>query len=219
MPKKFKGENTKATSAKERKAEKLKEEKLQKEKAIEDASWAETDKGVLKKNQRKEEREKKQQEALQKKEELKRLELEESMNLSQASTPQSATKVTQFNIRKQAEEAERRAAEGLTERSRRLAAPVGLTENTNTLTEEVSISGLDAVTAQALDKLTAGVGTASLSPAPTPPRVNMAAAFAQFSEEVMPSVRKEFPGAKLSTLKDKVRKLWQRSPQNPLNQR
>jgi len=219
MPKKFKGENTKATSAKERKAEKLKEERLQKEKAIEDASWAETDKGILKKNQRKEEKEKKQQEALQKKEELKRLEMEESLNLSKATTPQSATKVTQFNIRKQTEEERRQAAAAANDKSSKLAAPLQLSENTNALAEEVSISGLDAVTSATLDRLTEGISATSVSPAQTPGRVNMAAEFAKFSEQMMPQVKKEFPGAKLSTLKDKVRKLWQRSPQNPLNQR
>lgn len=53
MPKKFRGENTKAVSAKERKAAKSAEERDQREKAAEDAKWRDDDKNVNKKNQRK----------------------------------------------------------------------------------------------------------------------------------------------------------------------
>ena len=53
MPKKFKGENSKATSARERKATKAAEEKEMKNKAIEDAYWQDDDKLINKKNNRK----------------------------------------------------------------------------------------------------------------------------------------------------------------------
>jgi hypothetical protein len=53
MPKKFKGENSKAVAAKERRSAQQAEIQANKEKAIEDAYWADDDKQVAKKQQRK----------------------------------------------------------------------------------------------------------------------------------------------------------------------
>ena len=53
MPKKFKGENSKAVAAKARKAEAAAEEKAKRDKAIEDAYWEDNDKHVQKKLARK----------------------------------------------------------------------------------------------------------------------------------------------------------------------
>ena len=53
MPKKFKGENSKAVEARERKAATKKEEVSKKQKAAEDAYWADDDKQLAKKSQRK----------------------------------------------------------------------------------------------------------------------------------------------------------------------
>lgn len=53
MPKKFAGENSKATAAKAKKAAAKEAEESKKQKEIEDAYWKDNDKQVLKKQQRK----------------------------------------------------------------------------------------------------------------------------------------------------------------------
>ena len=53
MPKKFKGENSKAVEAKARKAAAKAEQDAAKQKAVDDAYWADNDKHVQRKQQRK----------------------------------------------------------------------------------------------------------------------------------------------------------------------
>lgn len=53
MPKKFKGENSKAVEARERKASQKAEQEAKKKAAEEDAYWADDDKHVARKQQRK----------------------------------------------------------------------------------------------------------------------------------------------------------------------
>lgn len=53
MPKKFQGENSKASAARARKAEAAAQEKMKKEQAKEDAYWQDDDKHVNKKMARK----------------------------------------------------------------------------------------------------------------------------------------------------------------------
>ncbi|KAH3838526.1 hypothetical protein DPMN_111936 [Dreissena polymorpha] len=53
MPKKFKGENSKAAEAKERKSAQKADEAARKQAAEEDAFWADDDKHIVKKQQRK----------------------------------------------------------------------------------------------------------------------------------------------------------------------
>lgn len=53
MPKKFQGENTKATASRARKADAKAAEKERQDREKEDALWADDDKNVMKKIQRK----------------------------------------------------------------------------------------------------------------------------------------------------------------------
>ena len=53
MPKKFKGENSKAAEARAKKAQKQHEEADRKQKALEDEYWRDDDKHVMRKQQRK----------------------------------------------------------------------------------------------------------------------------------------------------------------------
>ncbi|KAK2164835.1 hypothetical protein LSH36_58g11026 [Paralvinella palmiformis] len=69
MPKKFKGENSKAAVARARKAAQKEEEDRRKQAELEDEYWKDDDKHIQRKQQRKEEREKKRLEALQRKKE------------------------------------------------------------------------------------------------------------------------------------------------------
>merc|ERR1739836_273550 len=95
MPKKFQGENSKAVAAKARKTEARNAENEKKAKAAEDALWVETDKLVLRKQEKKEAELKKQQEKLAKKLENEKLLEEENKNLKSAK-PSRVEKVTRY---------------------------------------------------------------------------------------------------------------------------
>ncbi|KAF2365407.1 Coiled-coil domain-containing protein 124 [Trinorchestia longiramus] len=208
MPKKFKGENSKAVGAKERKATKAAEAKEQIEKAAEDALWKDDDKNVAKKNQRKEEREKKKLEEAQRKQEIKLLAQQEEASIqSSAGKPAPTPKVTRFQVQQQRQHADAVAAAKAVN-----AAPTPndlLVENTNKLVDVVSASGVDeAIKALSVN----GAGPEGGE------RVSMAAAFRAFEDQNMPRLKKENPTLKLSQLKQRLRKEWQRSPDNPLIQ-
>lgn len=44
------------------------------------------------------------------------------------------------------------------------------------------------------------------------------AAFAAFEEREMPRLKEEYPGLRLSQLRERLQRLWQKSPENPFNQ-
>ncbi|KAF4317207.1 hypothetical protein BBO99_00007143 [Phytophthora kernoviae] len=44
------------------------------------------------------------------------------------------------------------------------------------------------------------------------------AAYKAFEEDMMPQVKEDFPGLKLSQYKQKLSEMWRRSPDNPMNQ-
>ena len=50
------------------------------------------------------------------------------------------------------------------------------------------------------------------------PERRMKASFLAFEEREMPQLREEFPGLRLSQLKEKLQRRWQKSPDNPMNQ-
>lgn len=210
MPKKFKGENSKAVVAKARKAEAAAEEKARKDKAIEDAYWEDNDKHVQKKQARKDEREKKRQADLEKKAELRAL----AKNEEESSTPKvvpTPQKLTQFQLQKNVEQ---REAERKREEEKELnqsVTDIPLVENLNRLDDDViSASGIDAAVAA----LSVADDTADLHP-----EKRMAAAFKAFEEKRLPQIKKENPTLRLSQQKQMLRKEWQKSPENPLNRR
>ena len=49
-------------------------------------------------------------------------------------------------------------------------------------------------------------------------KINMAAAFKKFEQDRLPSIKKENPTLKHSQLKERIKKEWKKSPENPLNQ-
>lgn len=209
MPKKFQGKNTKAASANERKAAKAAEEKEKRDTEAENALWQDDDKNLAKKNMRKEERERKRLEELQRKHEIRLLAKQEEAEEPKAKTrPITATKVTQFQLQQQRLKAEAAAASADTSTPTHLDAP--LMENTNRLEDVVSATGVDealkALSVSSPDPEGGGLG-----------RVNMAAAYRAFEERRLPGIKKENPTLKLSQLKQRLRKEWQKSPDNPLN--
>ncbi len=50
------------------------------------------------------------------------------------------------------------------------------------------------------------------------PEKRMKAAYAAFEERELPILKEEFPNLRLSQLKQRLRKDWMKSPENPINQ-
>ncbi|KAF5888810.1 coiled-coil domain-containing protein, partial [Clarias magur] len=99
MPKKFQGENSKSAAARARKAEVKAAADAKKQAELEDALWQESDKHVLKKEQRKDEKEKKRLEALERKRENQRLLDEEDLKLKGKQSQAAPSKVTRAQIK------------------------------------------------------------------------------------------------------------------------
>jgi hypothetical protein len=95
-------------------------------------------------------------------------------------------------------------------------APAPLMENMNHLepSEEnnlgISASGLDNV----LDALSIGAGGGG----DAHPEKRRKAAYLTFEAAMLPQLREEYPGLKLQQYQQKIFKLWEKSPDNPMNQ-
>lgn len=50
------------------------------------------------------------------------------------------------------------------------------------------------------------------------PERRVKAAYAAFEERELPMLKENFPGLRLSQLKEKLHRMWQKSPENPFNQ-
>lgn len=209
MPKKFKGENSKAVEARARKdAAKVAEDEKKKQ-AEEDALWADDDKHVAKKQQRKEEKEKKRQEQLEHKKELQRLADEEMSSLKGKDRSAPPTKITRAHIQAHQERLEQEAAAGAT-KAEELHDEKPIEENLNQLV----IEGDEARTVEeAISVL--GSGDPKID---RHPEKRMKAAYQKFEEENLPILKAENPNMRLSQLKQLLKKDWMKSPQNPLNQ-
>jgi len=212
------GSHPKALAKRESKAEQSAAKQSEDNKRKEDAKWADDDKGLAKKNQRKEEKDKKAAEALAKRQELKRMEEEEKASLT-CKGDMPPAKVSQYQIQLEREKKEAAAlamARGVPLDRRVTNAPT-LVENLNRHED----ADVEVVTASGLDNIMSGLGFGASPTAAPPsaggPKVSMAAAYKAFEEQRMPSLKKEFPNMKLSQLKQKLRKEWQRCPSNPLN--
>ncbi|VDK73796.1 unnamed protein product [Onchocerca ochengi] len=212
MPKKFSGENTKAVAARARKEAAKREEAEKKKKAEEDAYWQDDNKNVARK-QRKEEAERKRMEALQRKQENRAAHDEEMKTLSgKAAGP---FKVTQAAIEanKRAEE-ERKCEEEkerLLKEQRLEAREEEIEENVN----QIEVDGETARTVtEAINILSIGKPIIDRHP-----EKRLKAAYQEFEEKVLPRLREEYPTYRLSQLKQVLKKQWQKSPENPLNQK
>ncbi|XP_041361080.1 coiled-coil domain-containing protein 124-like [Gigantopelta aegis] len=208
MPKKFKGENSKAVEARARKdAQKIAEqERIQKEK--EDALWVDEDKHVARKQQRKDEREKKRIEQLEKKKELQKLHDEEMDALKGAKSKEGSNKLTRADIDALHE---RQQAELAAKTTVPVHDELPLVENVNRLQVDGEVAqnveeaiSLLSVQDPALDKH---------------PEKRVKAAYTKFEETNLPVLKRENPNMRLSQLKQQLKKEWMKSPENPLNQR
>ncbi|TMS20340.1 coiled-coil domain-containing protein 124 [Larimichthys crocea] len=214
MPKKFQGENSKAATAKARKAEAKAVADARKKQQEEDALWQETDKHVLKKEQRKDDKEKKRLEILERKKENQRLLDEESARIRGRAQKEAASggKVTRAQIEEllQNEQLEQEQ-EKIKPKESHLDIP--LEENVNRIVPEEG-----TVEARTIEDAIAMLSTGPEELDHHPER-RMKAAFAAYEEANMPRLKQENPNMRLSQLKQQLKKEWMKSPENPLNQR
>lgn len=218
MPKKMKGENSKAAEARARKADAQAAAQAQKEKEVEDAYWKDDDKHVNKKFQRKAEKEQKRQEELAKKQEKKKLLEEEENNIKGPVNDKGGSgKMTRAQIEANQQRIEReRAAEaaGTQRQVSHIEAP--LEENPNIRMAEEAQEGV--VSARDVEEAISALSVKEKE-LERHPEKRVKAAYASYEEERLPILKKENPNLRLSQLKQMLKKDWMKSPENPMNQR
>lgn len=214
MPKKFQGENSKAATARARKAEAKAVADARKKQEEEDALWEETDKHVLRKEQRKDGKEKKRLELLERKKENQRLLDEESSKMKGKSQKEAGSggKVTRAQIEETLRNEQQQEDQQLKPKEKsHLETP--LEENVNRVIPEEG-----TVEARTIED---AIAVLSMGPEDLDrhPERRMKAAFAAYEEANMPRLKQENPNMRLSQLKQQLKKEWTKAPENPLNQR
>ncbi|XP_064608990.1 coiled-coil domain-containing protein 124-like isoform X2 [Liolophura sinensis] len=206
MPKKFKGENSKAVEARARKDAQKQAEKDQKEREKEDALWQDDDKHIARKQQRKDEKEKKRLEQQEKKQQLKQLYDDEMSQIKSKTLTQ--TRLTRAEI-----EANRQAAAAAGTASKPTPShdELPLEENVNRLVTEGD-------EARSVEEAISLLSTRDPELEKHPEK-RVKAAYQKFEEENLPRLKQENPNMRLSQLKQLLKKDWMKSPENPLNQR
>ncbi|KAH3834277.1 coiled-coil domain-containing protein 124-like isoform X2 [Dreissena polymorpha] len=207
MPKKFKGENSKAAEAKERKSAQKADEAARKQAAEEDAFWADDDKHIVKKQQRKEDKEKKRLEQLEKKKELAKMADEELESLKSGKPKQ--TKLTRAQIEAE-QERQRQAAAAAAKEKERVHHEVPLETNINRLEDD----------AEAARTVEDAISVLSVKEPDLEkhPEKRMKAAFIKYEEDNLLRLKQENPNMRLSQLKQILKKDWMKAPENPMNQ-
>ncbi|KAF1566895.1 UNVERIFIED_CONTAM: hypothetical protein FQV16_0000187, partial [Eudyptes robustus] len=208
MPKKFTGANQKSVVAKAKKNEVREVERAKELKAKEDAKWMEDDAKVLKKLQRKEEQEQKRLEAQAKKQQNRQAYEEELQSIEREKTaPSKITKAQIEAIVKQEkaeQERERRLRE---EEAKKIVVEDHLQENLNRLNVGEVARTVDDALKLLGDK------------AATEPQRSLKTAYSDFEARRLPQLKDEKPTLRLSQLKQLLKKEWQKSPENPLNEK
>ncbi|XP_046574387.1 coiled-coil domain-containing protein 124-like [Haliotis rubra] len=210
MPKKFKGENSKAVEARARRDAQKYAEQEKKQKEAEDELWRDDDKHVARKQQRKEDKEKKRLEQVEKKKELQQLHDEEMSKLKSAK-PVAAAKLTRAEIAAQQERLQAAAAAAEKQEKELVHDEKPLEENINRL----DVEGQEARTVEEAISLLS-IKQEKLE---RHPEKRVKAAYTDFEAEHLPRLKQENPNLRLSQLKQMLKKEWQKSPDNPLNQR
>ncbi|KAG2499422.1 hypothetical protein HYH03_002369 [Edaphochlamys debaryana] len=212
----------------ERKEAKLEREATSKEAAkqkaqkdAEDSYWqshGENDKSKAAK--KREEEDRKRAETAAKKAEAKRLadlELEELGKAKAKAEKAGMQKVTHYQLQQQREFEDRVRADEQAEREmasrRELSAEQYArqveTENINRAVEAVDARGVDA----ALKVLSVKEEDSDKHP-----EKRMKAAWKAYEERMLPDLKQDKPGLKMSQYKEMLWKSWQKAPDNPLNQ-
>lgn len=209
MPKKLKGENSKAVEAKARKNAREQEAADRAEKERLDEMWRDDDKHVTRKLQRKDDKEKKRLEQLERKKELQQLHEQEMDSIKGAKS--QAAKVTRAQILENQERLAA-AAEAARAKSQLSHDELPLEENVNRL----EVEGLEA---RNVDEAISALSVSDDSQFDRHPEKRVKAAYTEFEDSRLPVLKQENPNMRLSQLKQMLKKEWMKSPENPLNQR
>lgn len=213
MPKKFKGENSKAVEARARKATQKDEEEVQKQKQLEDEYWKDDDKHALKKLQRKEEKDKKKTDQLERKKEAQKILDEEVAVLASKSGSKAApAKLTRAEAelhRLNVVEADKAAVAA--------TAKVNVQEEEPEIEENINRIVIEGDHARTVEEALGVLGVRE--EVDMHPEKRMKAAYLAFEEKNLPILKQENPNLRLSQLKQLLKKDWAKSPENPLNQR
>ncbi|KAL3315597.1 hypothetical protein Ciccas_005770 [Cichlidogyrus casuarinus] len=216
MPKKFQGANSHAVEARDRDQAKKKEAQAKAIKDKEDKEWEDSDKLINRKMQRKDEREAKHTEKLERKKENKELadrDLEEAASSSKSTKNKKPSRVTHAEI-SSTHAAMQAEMEKLMRESKARASKITevdhLIENPN----RIQLDGENARTVEEALEILEGEG-------PTDRHVEkrVKAAYLTYEEKRMPQLRKENPNFKFSKLKQMLWDEFQKSPENPKNQK
>lgn len=209
MPKKFQGENTKAAEAKARKGAALAAAEEMKSKAKEDEFWTDDDKNVQRKFQRKDEKLKKKMETVERKVQNRLLHDDEINAIaSSEKLPTVAAKITRAKIGSSLEN-QKQPNSG--------SKPIKKSEE-EPLPENVNRLVMDGLDARGLDEAIAVLSVKPVALDRHPER-RLKAAYDQFEQTTLPTLKAENPNMRLSQLKQILKKDWMKSPDNPLNQR
>uniref|UniRef100_A0A8C1Y502 Coiled-coil domain containing 124 n=1 Tax=Cyprinus carpio TaxID=7962 RepID=A0A8C1Y502_CYPCA len=189
MPKKFQGENSKSATARARKAEAKAVADARKQKELEDALWQETDKHVMKKEQRR----------------LVRSSGKEPHTLFLSSCflpslPSDPRRPIRPILVYPFKSTEKSHLEMPLEENINQIVPEEGTMEARTIEDAIAVLS----TKEDLDRH---------------PERRMKAAYAAFEEANMARLKMENPNMRLSQLKQQLKKEWTKSPENPLNQR
>ncbi|XP_049573291.1 coiled-coil domain-containing protein 124 [Syngnathus scovelli] len=212
MPKKFQGENSKAATARARKAEAKAVADARKKQEEDDALWQETDKHVLKKEQRKDDKEKKRIELLERKKEAQRLLDEETARIKGKSQKEGGggEKLTRAQIEESIKSVPQPQQLKPKDKSH---LEIPLEENVNRIMQEEG-----TVEARTVED---AIAVLSITPEDLDrhPERRIKAAYTLYEETNLPRLKKENPNMRLSQLKQLLKKEWMKSPENPLNQK
>uniref|UniRef100_UPI0035901C50 coiled-coil domain-containing protein 124 n=1 Tax=Myxine glutinosa TaxID=7769 RepID=UPI0035901C50 len=212
MPRKF-GDNHRAVAARARREEVKVAAATRKHQEQEDASWADNDKHVQRREQRKTDRERKHQEQTdRRKEAQKLLEDEEAKFPSKGVQPSGQSKVTRgqihdgLQLEKEREQLARREAK----EPAKVQHPQPLEENVNRVLDP------EAVVARSVDDAIAALRVEEPDVDRHPER-RVKAAYVEFEAARLAELRADNPTLRLSQLRQQLRREWRLSPDNPMN--
>jgi len=178
--------------------------------------WAETDKDVLKKQQRKKEGEEKKLQEIQRRQQLKQLAVQEEQELEKKYGKPKESKITRAELQKQ-REIEALSQKKADEKAKKENDKIE--ENINrVIAEEKNLYGAENyIEARSVED---AVGSMSVldDKADRHPEKRLKASYLAYEEKSLPLLREENPSLKLSQLKEMIWKSWQKAPENPLNQ-
>ncbi|XP_022668710.1 coiled-coil domain-containing protein 124-like isoform X1 [Varroa destructor] len=216
MPKKLQT-NQKAVDARARKDALKQAEKERMQKAKDDEYWRDDDKQLAKKQARKEEKERKEAEERERKKEREKLLQEEMSQMKgkeSADKKSTSNKMTRSQIEKNL--ANIATANAATQKDNRVVQEdLGLVENLN----KMAGTGEGAHTLDDAIKLMSKLNTSGEADFDRHPERRLKVAWQAFESARLPVVKAENPNLRLSQLRQMIRKEWQKSSANPLNQR